>query len=128
MKITDVEAMVLDTGKDYSDPTEAAEAHGVHCISFLKIITDAGITGWSDIETQPHVGKSIVDVPSSRQIGFEGLRNALVGEDPLERERLWQKMYRYMAYYGRSGVGMHLISGADIALWDIAGKASGQPI
>lgn len=128
MKIADVEAMVLDTGKDYSDPTEAAEAHGVRFISLLKITTDAGITGWSDIETQPHVGKSIVDVPSSRQIGFEGLRNALVGEDPLERERLWQKMYRYMAYYGRSGVGMHLISGADIALWDIAGKASGQPI
>lgn len=128
MKITDVEALVLDTGKDYSDPTEAAEAHGVRFVSLLKISTDEGISGWSDIETQPHVGKAIVDVPSSRQIGFESLRNALIGEDPLERERLWQKMYRYMAYYGRSGVGMHLLSGADIALWDIAGKSCGQPI
>jgi L-alanine-DL-glutamate epimerase-like enolase superfamily enzyme len=100
----------------------------VRFVSLLKITTDAGITGWSDIETQPHVGKSIVDAPSGGQIGFESLRQALVGEDPLERERLWQKMYRYLAYYGRQGAGMHMISGADIALWDIAGKAFGQPV
>ena len=128
MKITNVEAIVLDSGKDYPDPSEAVEAHGVRFVSLLKITTDAGITGWSDIETQPHVGKSIVDAPSGGQIGFESLRQALVGEDPLERERLWQKMYRYLAYYGRQGAGMHMISGADIALWDIAGKAFGQPV
>ena len=128
MKITDVEAMVLDTGKDYPDPTVAAEAHGVRFVSLLKISTDEGITGWSDIETQPHVGKAIVDAPSGGQIGFESLRAALVGEDPLEHERLWQKMVRYLGYYGQQGAGMQMISGADIALWDIAGKACGQPI
>jgi L-alanine-DL-glutamate epimerase-like enolase superfamily enzyme len=37
-------------------------------------------------------------------------------------------MYRFLAYYGRQGAGMHMISGADIALWDIAGKAFGQPV
>jgi L-rhamnonate dehydratase len=128
MKITDVEAIVLDTGKDYPDPTVAAEAPGVRFISLLKITTDAGLVGWSDIETQPHVGKAVVDAPSGGQIGFEGLRRALVGEDPLERERLWQKMYRYMAYYGRQGAGLQMLSGADLALWDIAGKACGQPV
>jgi L-alanine-DL-glutamate epimerase-like enolase superfamily enzyme len=61
-------------------------------------------------------------------VGFESLRAALIGENPLERERLWQKMYRYFAYYGRQGAGMQLISGADIALWDIAGKATGQSL
>ena len=128
MIITDVEAIVLDTGKDYPDPTAAGEAHGVRFVSLLKISTDVGITGWSDIETQPHVGKAIVDAPSGGAVGFEGLRSALIGEDPLERERLWQKMYRYLAYYGRQGAGMQMISGADIALWDIAGKAFGQPV
>ena len=82
----------------------------------------------ADIETQPHTGKSIVDAPSGGQIGFESLRAALIGEDPLERERLWQKMYRFLGYYGRQGVGMHMLSGVDIALWDIAGKAFGQPV
>jgi L-rhamnonate dehydratase len=128
MRITDVEAIVLDTGKNYPNPREAGEAHGVRFISLLKISTDAGITGWADIETQPHVGKRIVDVPSGGAVGFESLRAALMGEDPLERERLWQKMVRYLAYYGRQGAGMQMISGADIALWDIAGKAFGQPV
>lgn len=128
MKITDVEAIVLDTGKDYPDPREAAEVHGVRFVSLIRISTDEGITGWSDIETQPHVGKAIVEAPSGGQVGFESIRAALVGENPLERERLWQKMVRYLAYYGRQGAGMHMISGADIALWDIAGKALGQPI
>jgi L-rhamnonate dehydratase len=128
MKITDVEAIVLDTGKNYPDPNAAAETHGVRFISLLRISTDEGITGWADIETQPHVGQAIVNAPSGGQIGFEGLRSALLGEDPLEHERLWQKMYRYMAYYGRAGAGIHMLSGADIALWDIAGKAFGQPV
>ena len=128
MKITDVEAMVLDTGKNYPDPAEALEAHGVRFVSLIKISTDEGITGWSDVETQPHVGKAVVDAPSGGAVGFESLRAALLGEDPLERERLWQKMYRFLAYYGRQGAGMQMLSGADIALWDIAGKAFGQPV
>ncbi len=128
MRITDVEAIVLDTGRDYPDPSEARETHGVRFVSLIKITTDEGITGWSDIETQPHVGKAVVDAPSGGVVGFEGLRAALIGEDPFERERLWQKAYRYLAYYGRQGVGMQMLSGADIALWDIAGKATGQPI
>jgi L-alanine-DL-glutamate epimerase-like enolase superfamily enzyme len=128
MKITDVEAIVLDTGKNYPDPSEAAEAHGVRFVSLIKISTDEGIVGWSDIETQPHVGRAIVEAPSGGAVGFESIKAALVGENPLERERLWQKMYRFMAYYGRQGAGMQMLSGADIALWDIAGKAFGQPV
>lgn len=128
MKITDVEAIVLDTGRDYPDPSTALEAHGVRFVSLIKVVTDEGIVGWSDVETQPHVGKAIVDAPSGGQIGFESIRSALIGENPLERERLWQKMYRYVAYYGRQGAGMHVISGVDVALWDIAGKLFGQPV
>ncbi|MCC6166150.1 MAG: mandelate racemase/muconate lactonizing enzyme family protein [Caldilineaceae bacterium] len=128
MKIVDVEAMVLDTGKNYPDPSEVAEAHGVRFVSLIKVTTDEGITGWSDIETQPHVGKAIVDAPSGGVVGFESIRAALLGEDPLEHERLWQKMNRYLAYYGRQGAGIQMISGADIALWDIAGKALDQPV
>jgi L-alanine-DL-glutamate epimerase-like enolase superfamily enzyme len=92
MKITDVEAIVLDTGRDYADPATAVEVHGVRYVALIKITTDEGITGWSDVETQPHVGRVIVAAPGSGQVGFESLRTALIGENPLERERLWQKM------------------------------------
>ena len=75
MKITDVEAMVLDTGKNYADPQEAVEAHGVRFVALIKISTDAGICGWSDVETQPHVGQAIVNAPSGGQIGFNCFSN-----------------------------------------------------
>ena len=46
MQITDVEAMVLDTGRDYPDQAEAAEAHGVRYVSLIKVSTDKGIAGF----------------------------------------------------------------------------------
>ena len=56
------------------------------------------------------------------------LRDVLIGEDPLDVERLWQKMYRGLIYFGRRGIAIHAISGLDIALWDIKGKALGKPV
>jgi L-alanine-DL-glutamate epimerase-like enolase superfamily enzyme len=128
MKITDVQAIVLDCGRDYAVPDGASEASGVRFVCLIRIDTDAGIVGWSDVETQPHVAHQIVNVPRGGGAGFESLQTALVGENPFERERLWQKMYRTFAYFGRQGAGMQVLSGADIALWDIAGKAQKLPV
>ena len=76
MKITDVEAMVLDTGKNYPDPNEAAEAHGVRFVSLIKITTDDGLVGWADIETHPRVGKGVIDAPYGGAVGFESRKAA----------------------------------------------------
>src|ERR1700674_749548 len=59
---------------------------------------------------------------------FDGLASLIVGENPLEVERLWYKMYRGSIYYGRRGVAIQAISAIDIALWDIMGKFYQQPI
>jgi L-alanine-DL-glutamate epimerase-like enolase superfamily enzyme len=59
---------------------------------------------------------------------FDGLASLIVGENPLEVERLWYKMYRGSIYYGRRGVAIQAISAIDIALWDICGKAYRQPV
>jgi L-alanine-DL-glutamate epimerase-like enolase superfamily enzyme len=56
------------------------------------------------------------------------LRHLLIGEDPFETERLWDKVYRENIYAGRHGIGIHAMSGIDIALWDIKGKKLGMPI
>jgi L-alanine-DL-glutamate epimerase-like enolase superfamily enzyme len=57
-----------------------------------------------------------------------GLREILIGMDPFDIEQIWEAMYRKTNYYGRLGVVMHAMSGVDMALWDILGKAAGKPI
>jgi L-alanine-DL-glutamate epimerase-like enolase superfamily enzyme len=71
--------------------------------------------------------RALVNAGGSHAIAGS-LRELLVGENPLEVERLWQKMYRGLIYIGRRGIALHALSGIDIALWDIAGKAAGKPV
>ena len=56
------------------------------------------------------------------------LKKLLVGKNPLDVERLWDVMWRATLFYGRAGAVVHAISGADLALWDLAGKAFGVPV
>jgi len=68
-----------------------------------------------------------VNAPGSHAIA-NSLHQLLVGEDPLDVERLWHKMYRGLIYIGRRGIALHALSGIDIALWDIKGKVLGKPV
>lgn len=131
MKITSVELLVLRSPGLYRNPEGAEEPPGPTHLGIVKVSTDAGITGYSDIETAPSVAKAAIEAPRWSEPGmecFDGLATLLVGENPLETERLWYKMYRGSIYYGRRGVVLQAISAIDIALWDIAGKFYGVPI
>jgi L-alanine-DL-glutamate epimerase-like enolase superfamily enzyme len=129
MKITDVQVIVLESPGSYEAPKGSEEAYGIKYLGIVKVTTDAGLTGYADLETQPHVARAIVNAPSEGSVtGFLGLRSVLLGEDPFEVERLWHKMYMASVYYGRRGAAIQVISGIDIALWDIIGKSTGQPI
>lgn len=129
MKISDVNVIVLESPEAYGASAGGDEAHGIKYLGIVKVETDAGITGYADLETQPHVARSVVDAPSEGTVeGFKGLRSLLIGEDPFNVERLWHKMYMGSVYYGRRGAAMQVISGIDIALWDIVGKKIGEPI
>ena len=122
MKITDVEAFILESPRENRPPTGSDEAHGVkHCL-LLKVTTDEGLIGWSDVETAPHVAAAVVSAPQSGAGLFEGLRALVLGEDPFEVERLWDKVYRGTIYYGRRGVAMQVLSGFDIACHDLMGR------
>jgi L-rhamnonate dehydratase len=128
MKITDIEAIILEGSEPYRAPEDAEEAPGVQHLCLVKVSTDEGLVGWSDIETQPHVAKAVIEAPASGSGMFEGLRELAVGVDPFEVERLWDRLYRGSIYYGRRGAALQAISGIDIACWDIMGKATGRPI
>ncbi len=111
MKINDVEAIILESPYENRPPEGSEEAHGVkHCL-LLRVSTDEGLVGWSDIETAPHVAAAAVTAPASGAGMFEGLRELVVGEDPFDVERLWDKIYRGTIYYGRRGVAMQLALG-----------------
>jgi L-rhamnonate dehydratase len=56
------------------------------------------------------------------------LRELLVGRDAEPVEELWEAMYRHTLPYGRKGIAIMAISGVDLALWDVRGKAAGKPV
>ncbi|HWM42474.1 MAG TPA: mandelate racemase/muconate lactonizing enzyme family protein, partial [Burkholderiales bacterium] len=56
------------------------------------------------------------------------LKNLVLGEDPLQPEVLWHRMYHHTRDYGQKGAVVGAISGIDIALWDIAGKVRQEPV
>jgi L-alanine-DL-glutamate epimerase-like enolase superfamily enzyme len=128
MKIVGVEAMVLESPDENRAPEGSEEAAGVKHLLLLKVVTDEGIAGWADVETAPHVGLAAVNAPASGVEAFDGLRSLVIGEDPFEIERLWDKVYRGSIYYGRRGVAIQVLSGFDLACHDIMGKAVGRPL
>jgi L-rhamnonate dehydratase len=52
----------------------------------------------------------------------------LLGEDPFNVERIWDILWRSTMYYGRSGAVIHAISGVDLAVWDLIGRALAMPV
>ncbi len=93
----------------------------------VRVRTSDGLEGIGEADASPEVVKAIVDAPFSHNIAC-GLREILVGENPLETERLWQKMYRRTMYFGRTSVTIAAMAAVDMALWDIKGKHYGEPI
>ena len=123
MIITDVEALLL---RQPGGIDESA-ADGSQDALLVRVHTDEGIVGVGEIDSLPLVAKAVIDAPPSHKIA-SGIRSLLLGENPLEIGRLWRKMYTGTMYFGRRGAALHAISGVEIALWDVAGKAIGQPV
>jgi L-alanine-DL-glutamate epimerase-like enolase superfamily enzyme len=123
MRITKVEAILLRPKGAIDTSIGDGSQDGL----VVRVHTDEGIVGLGEVDSLPSVAKAIIDAPPSHKIA-SGLAALLIGENPLEIGRLWQKMYRGSLYFGRRGAAIHAISGVEIALWDIAGKAAGKPI
>ena len=93
----------------------------------VRVRTDTGLEGIGEADSSPEVVKAIIDAPFSHNIA-SGLRSILLGENPLEHERLWQKMLRRTMYFGRKGAGITAMAAIDMALWDLKGKAFSLPV
>jgi L-rhamnonate dehydratase len=122
VQITDVEAIVLRQAT-----VDDGIADGSQDDLVVLVHTDEGITGIGEVDSAPDVVAALIRQDSSHAVAHS-LRSVLVGRDPLDVEGAWDAMYRGLIYVGRRGIGIHAISGIDIALWDIRGKALGKPV
>ncbi|HET6219909.1 MAG TPA: mandelate racemase/muconate lactonizing enzyme family protein [Acidobacteriaceae bacterium] len=117
MKITAIKA----AGLRGSTPEGgwANEIKSDDCIHTLIVVyTDQGITGWGSAFTNDLLVEGALRI----------LEPLLIGENALEPERVTEKLHANTFWMGRGGSVTHAISGINIALWDILGKATGQPV
>ncbi len=82
----------------------------------VEIATDKGLKGYGQ------------GGPGGAAVVEGHLAKLLVGEDPFDIEKLWDIMWRATMHYGRMGIAINAISGADLALWDLIGKALNEPV
>ena len=116
MKITAVRPWIVDISSD--DPRRQPRP-----LVFVEVSTDEGLTGWGEITTYPG------DVANRVVAGV--IRDAselIVGQDPSRIELIWNTLFRHFTYVGTRGAVSAMVSGIDIALWDIRGKALGLPV
>jgi galactonate dehydratase len=121
MKITDVRAYVV-VPPYFKQRGGGQGGLGEWQWTFVIIDTDEGISGWGESSNVPRNTSLLTGA------GVHAVREALIGEDPADIERLWHKLYRRYSYLGARGFATTVLSGVDIALWDIKGKALGRPV
>jgi L-alanine-DL-glutamate epimerase-like enolase superfamily enzyme len=121
MKITTIEATPVSIPLD--EPLRwGAMTVGVKGGVVVTVTTDEGIVGFGE------AGFSAEYFPTVGPIVNDQLAPLLAGKDPLEIGARWQEMFEATHMWGRRGIETYAISGVDIALWDILGKVTGQPV
>ncbi|MBM3189035.1 MAG: mandelate racemase/muconate lactonizing enzyme family protein [Chloroflexi bacterium] len=119
MRITDVRVVNLIYSYGARGFQYAGGVATGRLTSLVRVSTDAGIEGVGSVYSHPDMVRAVVE---------GNLRDLLLGEDPVEVERLWTRMYQVTRWYGRKGAAMSALGGVDVALWDIRGKALGKPV
>src|ERR671933_2176936 len=121
MKITRVEAIPLRL------PVVTERCDGSQETLVVRVHTDEGVTGVGEVDSSSLVAKAAIEAPLSHKI-CRGLAACVLGQDPFEIDRLVHRMYEGSIFFGRQGAAVQAMSGVEIALWDIVGKAVGRPV
>jgi len=122
LKITKIESFVL-LSPDYNSEIASSAQEDI----VVKVHTDEGIVGIGETDTNSWATKAYIHSPGTHNMSLS-LERLLLGEDPIQTEALWDKMYTSTAMTGRRGLGICAIGALDIALWDIKGKALRKPV
>ena len=121
MKIIEIETIPLQYKMDSAiwDAQHFIEARKA---LIVKVVTDEGIVGYG--ESASFGGPMI----STKTVIDHELKPYFIGEDPFDVEKLWDKVYKGTIQHGRKGIVITALSGIDVALWDIIGKALNKPL
>ena len=124
MKITDVKVYVIDalTVTAAVQPEATQDSRSGREWTYVQIDTDEGLTGFGEATNYPGNGSFIVGDALRR------VKEFVVGEDPADITHIWHTLYRKGTYLGARGLPTTVLSGIDIALWDLKGKALGRPV
>ena len=116
MKIVSVDVMQVPSGN-------AGASRGDWCPVIVRINTDEGISGFGE------VGLAYGKGWRAGMGMVQDFAEVIMGEDPMQIERIWEMIFR-TTFWGMGGgtVVSAAMSGIDIALWDIKGKALGLPV
>ena len=117
-KIARVSARVLDVPATLD--LGARKKTQIMAICLVEIETDDGHKG--------HGITAITDAAIAAAAVNSKAAGMLVGENPLDSERIWEKLYWLLTPRGQSGIGAHAIAAIDVAIWDLKGKILGQPV
>jgi L-alanine-DL-glutamate epimerase-like enolase superfamily enzyme len=121
LRITDVVCHVL-VDPDYDVTATSSSQDDL----VVEIHTDEGVSGIGESDLNPWIARECIEAPGTHTMGL-GLRDMLLGADPLDVEGLWERLYTGSAMNGRRGAVIHALGALDIALHDLRGKALGQP-
>jgi L-rhamnonate dehydratase len=126
MRVTAVEPILIRGREAYRSTSGGEEAtdNGDQQL-LVRVATSEGLEGWADIETLPGPAAQVIAGQSMGITGFKTLADLVIGENPFDTQRIWDKLYVGSAYFGRRGVVMQCISAIDNALWSIKAQAAG---
>jgi L-alanine-DL-glutamate epimerase-like enolase superfamily enzyme len=103
-----------------------ADCDGSAETAVIRVTADNGVSGVGETDAPPNVIAALLEMPSAH-IWNLSIADLLLRENPLEVERLWEKVYEGTIYQARRGVGIMLLAAIDIALHDLRGKVLGLP-
>ncbi len=121
MKITRVISHVIG----YDLPEElgySQQYYARRTAHLVEVQTDEGISGWGECFGPGNVALA------NKAIVERVIAPMIIGHDPLDREVIWHKIYNLLRDHGQKGMPLQAQSGVDIALWDLTGKITGQPL
>ena len=121
MKITSIKSHVLryELEKELGYSQQYYKHRTAHLV---EVQTDEGITGWGECFGPGNIALA------NRYIVEKVIQPLVIGEDPLNKEHIWQKVYNLLRDSGQKGMPIQALSGVDIALWDILGKKTKAPL